>query len=53
MTSITDLFAADLADLKRRSDETDRKMADSIARMHASLAEMKRANDDLMAALID
>jgi ABC-type transporter Mla subunit MlaD len=36
-TSIADRFAAQIADLKRRSDESDRKLAESVARCHATL----------------
>jgi hypothetical protein len=51
MTSIADTFAAQLADLRRRSDETDRRMAESIQRMYGILEEMKVANDAILAEL--
>jgi hypothetical protein len=51
MTSIADLFAADLAELKRRSDETDRKMQASLDRMHRLVAEWKRLDDALLSDL--
>ncbi len=45
MTSIADRFAAEIADWKRRSDETDRKMAETLQRCYAHLEELKRINN--------
>jgi len=48
MTTLADRFAAELADLKRRSDETDRRMAETIARMHGHIAELRRLDKALL-----
>ncbi len=45
MTSIADRFAAQIADLKRRSDESDRKMAEHLASCYRHLEELKRINN--------
>jgi hypothetical protein len=45
MTSIADRFAAQIADLKRRSDESDRKMAEHLANCYRHLEELKRINN--------
>lgn len=49
-TPIADMFAADIADWKQRSDELDRRMVARLARMQRLVDEMKRMNN---AALSD
>ena len=41
--SIADTFAAQLAELKQRSDESDRQMAEHIAALHKTLADWELA----------
>ena len=41
--SIADTFAAQLAELKQRSDESDRRMAEHIAALHQTLADWQVA----------
>ena len=40
MGIIADTFAAQLADLKQRSEETDKRMLEGLARMKAMVNEM-------------
>lgn len=47
MPSIADKFAAELADLQRRSAETDKRMAETLTRIHNHLAEFKRLDKEL------
>jgi hypothetical protein len=51
MTSIADRFAAQIEDLKRRSDESDRKMAEHLANCYRHLDELKRINDRMLSDL--
>ena len=37
--SIADTFAAQLTELKQRSDESDRRMAEHLAALHQTLAD--------------
>ena len=41
--SIADTFAAQLTELKQRSDESDRRMAEHIAALHQTLADWQVA----------
>ncbi len=47
MPSIADKFAAELADLQRRSAETDKRMSETLARIHVHLAEFKKLDKEL------
>jgi len=38
---VSDLFAAKLENLKRRSEESDRKIAEHLKKLHQHLDEMK------------
>jgi hypothetical protein len=40
-TPLADLFAAQIADLKKRSDETDRSIKDHISRAKWLIASLK------------
>lgn len=53
MGIIADTFAAQLADLKQRSEETDKRMLEGLARMKAMVSEMaedKPVSDEEMIA---
>jgi 5'-3' exonuclease len=53
MGIIADTFAAQLADLKQRSEETDKQMLEGLARMKAMVNEMaedKPVSDEEMIA---
>lgn len=47
MPSIADRFAAELADLQARSAETDKRMAETLKRIHGHIAEFKQLDKDL------
>lgn len=53
MGIIADTFAAQLADLRRRSDETDKRMAESIQRMYGILEEMKVIDEEFQRELAE
>jgi hypothetical protein len=38
---ISDMFAAELENLKRRSEESDRRIAEHLKKLHQHLDEMK------------
>ena len=47
MPSISDKFAAELADLRRRSAETDKRMAETLKRIQGHLDEFKKLDKEL------
>lgn len=47
MPSISDRFAAELADLMARSAETDKRMAETLTKIHGHIAEFKQLDKDL------
>lgn len=47
MPSISDRFAAELADLMARSAETDKRMAETLTRIHGHIAKFKELDKDL------
>ena len=51
MNRISDRFAADIAELKRRSAESDRKVQASLSRLRRLVEEWKRLDDALLSDL--
>ncbi len=45
--SISDMFKAKLDDLMARSAETDKRMAETLTRIHGHIAEFKKLDKEL------
>ena len=45
--SIADMFKAELDDLMARSAETDKRMAETLTKIHGHIAEFKQLDKDL------
>ena len=51
--SISDMFKAELDDLMARSAETDKRMSETIARIHGHIEEFRKLDKELAKLLAD